>query len=88
MTLLLDSMLIVEQLRGRWRVKDAKLAPLHAQAMTHLGRLRRWSARHVPRSENRTADALANELPLFTCNPADFMGLDGLTVAAIPHPGP
>jgi phosphoribosyl 1,2-cyclic phosphate phosphodiesterase len=59
--LLLDSMLIVEQLRGRWRVKDAKLAPLHAQAMAHLGRLRRWSARHVPRSENRAADALANE---------------------------
>ncbi len=59
--LLLNSMLIVEQLRGRWRVKDAKLAPLHAQAMTHLGRLRRWSARHVPRSENHAADALANE---------------------------
>ena len=61
MALLLDSMLIVEQLRGRWRVKDAKLIPLHAEAMVHLGRLRRWSARHVPRSENRAADALANE---------------------------
>ncbi len=60
-TLLLDSMLIVEQLRGRWRVKDAKLAPLHAEAMARLGRLRRWSARHVPRSENHAADALANE---------------------------
>lgn len=54
-------MLIVEQLRGRWRVKDAKLAPLHAEAMARLGRLQRWSARHVPRSENRAADALANE---------------------------
>ena len=54
-------MLIVEQLRGRWRVKDAKLAPLHAEAMARLGRFRRWSARHVPRSENRAADALANE---------------------------
>lgn len=60
-TLLLDSMLIVEQLRGRWRVKDAKLAPLHAEAMARLGRFRAWSARHVPRSENRAADALANE---------------------------
>jgi phosphoribosyl 1,2-cyclic phosphate phosphodiesterase len=59
--LLLDSMLIVEQLRGRWRVKDAKLAPLHADALARLGRFRRWSARHVPRSENRAADALANE---------------------------
>jgi phosphoribosyl 1,2-cyclic phosphate phosphodiesterase len=61
LTLLLDSMLIVEQLRGRWRVKDAKLAPLHAEAIARLGRFRRWSARHVPRSENRAADALANE---------------------------
>ncbi len=61
LTLLLDSLLIVEQLRGRWRVKDAKLIPLHAEAATRLGRFRRWSARHVPRSENKAADALANE---------------------------
>ena len=32
------------------------------------------------------AIALANELPLFTCNPADFTGIDGLVVVAIPHP--
>jgi phosphoribosyl 1,2-cyclic phosphate phosphodiesterase len=61
LTLLLDSLLIVEQLRGRWRVKDAKLVPLHAEALARLGRFRRWTARHVPRSENRAADALANE---------------------------
>lgn len=60
-SLLLDSLLIVEQLRGRWRVRDAKLVPLHAEAVARLGRLRRWSVRHVPRSENRAADALANE---------------------------
>jgi tRNA(fMet)-specific endonuclease VapC len=30
------------------------------------------------------ATALANGLPLFTCNPADFEGIDGLTVVAIP----
>jgi phosphoribosyl 1,2-cyclic phosphate phosphodiesterase len=59
--LLLDSMLVVEQIRGRWRVKDAKLAPLHAEAISGLRRFRRWNARHVPRSENATADALANE---------------------------
>ena len=32
------------------------------------------------------AVALANELPLYTCNPDDFSGIDGLTVVAIPHP--
>ena len=59
--LLLDSKLVVEQIQGRWRVKDAKLAPLHDAAIAGLRRFRRWSARHVPRSENATADALANE---------------------------
>ena len=38
--LLLDSKLIVEQLAGRWRVKDAKLIPLWSAARTTLGRLR------------------------------------------------
>ncbi len=33
------------------------------------------------------AVAVANELPLFTCNPADFTGIEGLAVVAIPHPG-
>ena len=59
--LLLDSMLVVEQISGRWRVKDAKLGPLHDEAIAGLRRFRRWSARHVPRRENATADALANE---------------------------
>ena len=32
------------------------------------------------------AIAVANDLPLFTCNPDDFAGIDGLAVVAIPHP--
>ena len=32
------------------------------------------------------AIALANELPVFTCNPADFLGIDGLEVVAVPVP--
>ena len=59
--LLLDSKLIVEQLAGRWRVKDAKLIPLWAQARHTLGGFERWSAAHVPRAQNSVADALANE---------------------------
>jgi ribonuclease HI len=59
--LFLDSKLIVEQLHGRWRVKDAKLQPLWADAKAQLGTFRRWSATHVPRAQNATADRLANE---------------------------
>ena len=32
------------------------------------------------------AVALANGLPLYTCNPDDFGGIDGLTVVAVAHP--
>ena len=32
------------------------------------------------------ATALANGLPLYTCNPKDFEGIDGLTVGAVPVP--
>ena len=59
--LLLDSKLIVEQVAGRWRVKDAKLTPLHAAARQLLASFDRWTATHVPRAENALADALANE---------------------------
>ena len=59
--LFLDSKLIVEQLHGRWRVKDAKLIRLHAEAKAMLSGFRRWSATHVPRAQNSTADRLANE---------------------------
>ncbi len=32
------------------------------------------------------AVALANDLPVYTCNPRDFAGIDGLRVHAIRHP--
>jgi probable phosphoglycerate mutase len=59
--LLLDSKLIVEQLTGRWRVKDVKLIPLWSACRQTLGGFDRWTASHVPRAQNSMADALANE---------------------------
>jgi ribonuclease HI len=60
--LLLDSKLIVEQLAGRWRVKDAKLRLLWAEALRQLRMLPEgWVAAHVPRAQNSLADALCNE---------------------------
>lgn len=34
------------------------------------------------------ATALARELPLYTCNPDDFEGIEGLSVVPVPHPAP
>ena len=59
--LMLDSKLIVEQLHGRWRVKDAKLQVLHAEVRRLLAGFDRWTAVHVPRAQNSAADALCNE---------------------------
>ena len=59
--LLLDSKLIVEQVNGRWKVKDSKMIPLHADVKARLARFGRWTATHVPRAQNKQADALCNE---------------------------
>ena len=34
------------------------------------------------------AIALANDLAVYTCNPADFEGIEGLTVVTVPPPTP
>jgi ribonuclease HI len=56
-----DSELIVKQVTGEYRVKDAGLRPLHAQVRAALEDFDRWSIRHVRREQNAAADALVNE---------------------------
>ncbi len=56
-----DSELVVKQLLGKYRVKDAGLKPLHAEARAALAGFDRWSASHVRREQNARADALVNE---------------------------
>jgi ribonuclease HI len=56
-----DSMLIVEQVRGKWKVKQEHLRPLHTKVKDALRQLPRWSIRHVKRDENTRADDLLNE---------------------------
>jgi ribonuclease HI len=55
-----DSELLVRQMRGEYRVKDPKLKVLHAAARSLAASLPRVVLEHVPREENREADALAN----------------------------
>ncbi len=56
----LDSKLVVEQVRGNYRVKNAALIPLHARATRLLTALPKAEIRHVERERNKGADALAN----------------------------
>jgi ribonuclease HI len=55
-----DSDLLARQLRGEYRVKEPHLRVLHAQVSSMLKRYADWSVEHVPREENREADAQAN----------------------------
>jgi ribonuclease HI len=55
-----DSLLLVRQLEGRYRVKAPHLQPLHARATALRRAIPRFAILHVPREENRRADALAN----------------------------
>jgi ribonuclease HI len=58
--ILLDSNLVVEQVKGRYKIKEPELQKLHAEAMRLLAGLQ-YEIRYVPREENRGADHLANQ---------------------------
>jgi ribonuclease H / adenosylcobalamin/alpha-ribazole phosphatase len=55
-----DSRLLVEQLAGRFRVKNPTLQRLHAEVRTLARGFRGVEYRHVPREQNKEADRLAN----------------------------
>ncbi len=55
-----DSLLVVNQQLGRWRVRNEGLLPLAAEARRLAGGFDRVTWQHVPRERNRRADALAN----------------------------
>jgi ribonuclease HI len=56
-----DSLLIVEQVRGNWKVKQEHLLPLHTKVKDALRGFGSWSIRHVKRDENDRADQLLND---------------------------
>ena len=59
--LVADSLLIVEQVKGNWKVKQDHLRPLNTKVRDALRDLPGWSIRHVKRGENERADQLLND---------------------------
>jgi broad specificity phosphatase PhoE/ribonuclease HI len=57
----MDSKLVVEQMSGRWKVKDPNLRTLAASAREASAALGRVSFTWIPRAENSRADRLANQ---------------------------
>jgi len=56
-----DSLLLVQQMLGNYKVKNAGLQPLHAKARLLASELGRVTFEHVGRSRNANADRLANQ---------------------------
>lgn len=78
------------------RLQEAESAfdalPFDASSARTYGRIAADLRRAGRRVRARAFDALiaataiAHDLPVYTCNPRDFSGIDGLDVVRIPHP--
>lgn len=55
-----DSLLLVEQMRGNYRVKNEGLKPLHAEAQRLAAQVGAVTYEHVRREHNKEADRLSN----------------------------
>jgi ribonuclease HI len=77
-----DSTLIINQVMGRWKVRNESLMPFHAAASLLLKQFESFSARQVPRKFNAMADSLANlainEWNASHQNPKDVWTLDAI----------
>jgi ribonuclease HI len=56
-----DSELVVRQVEGTYKVKDATMRELHTEVKRALQPFESWSIRHVRREQNADADRLVNE---------------------------
>jgi tRNA(fMet)-specific endonuclease VapC len=71
---------------------DFEPLPFDADAARAFGQVAASLRRSGRKTSARAYDAMiaaiaiSNQLPLYTCNPGDFAGIDDLTVVAIPHP--
>ncbi len=57
----LDSELVVKQVKGRYRVKNAALRPLYLKVGELLSQLEGFTISSIPREQNAEADRLANK---------------------------
>src|SRR6476619_338039 len=55
-----DSLLLVQQMLGNYKVRNPGLQPLHARARLLVHEIGRVAFEHVPRESNTHADRLAN----------------------------
>jgi tRNA(fMet)-specific endonuclease VapC len=87
-----DSERVARQAHLQQAEADFEPLPFDAVAARAFGRVAASLRQAGRKASARTHDAmiaaiaLAHELPVYTCNPDDFSGIDGLRVVAVPVP--
>lgn len=82
----------IRQLRLQQAEADFRPLPFDAAAARSFGRVAASLRRAGRKSSARAFDAMiaataiANDLPLFTCNPSNFENIDDLDLRSVPHP--
>lgn len=56
-----DSLLVINQLVGKWKVNSSNLKPLYIEAKALLEKINMVTLGHVKRDKNKIADKLANK---------------------------
>ena len=56
----MDSLLVVRQVEGLWKIKHPSLKILNQELKHALNSLKKWRVKHVPREKNQRAASLAN----------------------------
>lgn len=56
-----DSMLVVQQMKGAWQIKDEKLRVIYDKIIKLLSKLKEFHIEYIPREKNKEADRLVNE---------------------------
>jgi len=79
LTVFADSELMVKQINGEYRVKNANLKPLFTDVVGKLRLIPTWEVKHVRREENKRADQLAN---LAMDAQDDYIACDEIAVGA------
>lgn len=56
-----DSLLVINQLTGKWKVKSDNIKGLYTKAKTLIDQFKMVTLSHLKRENNKLADALANK---------------------------
>ena len=63
-----DSLLVINQLKGIWKVKNKELQQIHSDILKILKKFSKVELKHIYREDNRRADELANHAMDLVCS--------------------